>query len=546
MDENETIEAPVGGGLAQVAPQAIPAPAPAPAPATPQPSEYQKAIAELQRQRQEVIAQGKRLADSLEARIAGPQQMMFALAAGFGKPTRTGSFGESLGYATEALGQHYNQQRQQMSDIAKMRLELQMQELGMREKDVELARNQDLQKALDQVINRGQQPGIAGAPAGAPAGGMTIPPSVAPILNVMKVMNPEAAIKYIADLAKDDAKRPDAIKAMETYLSMLPPEMLDQARAYVARTNIFGKPEDKVAAEKAFREMGAEQQISPAEVEARINQLYGRTPSAAPAPQIAPTRIEPVAPVGSALPVAQAPARPATGQQQFVPKTKSQIRIEEEAALAPVKAAGAALTQEAQEEAKRVSAAANSANTAFSNINSMGKILNLSPNAPQGALQPLITNVQNLFSSFGFKIDDLNNAQVVDATINKILKDVMGELGARGLTNTDMETIRASLPRLNTSKEARDAVANILIKSYNKDIENFRIARVNQARVSPEIASRKETPLFYIQWLESAGLTAELKNRYKNADQFGKDNLIQSFNRKFGLGTAEDILGIQR
>jgi len=545
MDEFETVEAPVGGGLSQ-ANRPAPASATAAAPTIPQPSEYEKAMAAYQKQKQELLATQQRLVESLEARVAGPSEMMFALAAGFGKPTRTGSFGESLGYATEALGQHYNQQRQQMSDIAKMRAEMAAQQLGLAKEDVELARSQDLRKALGQIINRGQQPGVAGAPAGAPAGGMAIPPSVAPILSVMAQMNPEAAIKYIADLAKDDAKRPDAIKAMETYLSMLPPEMQDQARAYFATTNIFGKPEDKVAAEKAFREMGAKQQMSPAEVVARINQLYGGTPSAAPSPQIAPARIDPVAPVGSALPVAQAPARPATGQQQFVPKTESQIRLEEEAALAPVKAAGAALTQEAQEEAKRVSAAANSANTAFSNINSMGKILNLSPNAPQGALQPLITNVQNLFSSFGFKIDDLNNAQVVDATINKILKDVMGELGARGLTNTDMETIRASLPRLNTSKEARDAVANILIKSYNKDIENFRIARVNQARVSPEIASRKETPLFYIQWLESAGLTAELKNRYKNADQFGKDNLIQSFNRKFGLGTAEDILGIQR
>ena len=270
------------GGLAQVTSDRSvnSAPAPAAAPASPQPSEYEKAMANYQKQKQQILANHQRLVDSLEARVAGPQEMLWGLARAFSAPTRTGSFGESFGHATEALGQHFAQQKQQMSDIAKMKLELQMQELGLRKEDVEFAKAQDMRKALSQMINASQQTGVAGQPGAASpsgSGSALIPPSVAPILNVMAQMNPESAIKYIADLAKDDAKRPDAVKAMEAYISMLPPEMQNSARAYAAKTNIFGKPEDKVTAEKAFREMVASEQISPAEGEARIRALYGDT-----------------------------------------------------------------------------------------------------------------------------------------------------------------------------------------------------------------------------------------------------------------------------
>jgi hypothetical protein len=134
MDEFENAEAPVAGGLSQAAPAPVAAPFQAPAP---QPSEYEKAMAAYQKQKQELLSTQQRLIQSLESRVAGPSEMLFALSSAFGRPTRTGSFGESFGYATEALGQFQGQQRQQMSDIAKMRLDLQMQELGMKEKDLE-------------------------------------------------------------------------------------------------------------------------------------------------------------------------------------------------------------------------------------------------------------------------------------------------------------------------------------------------------------------------------------------------------------------------
>jgi hypothetical protein len=207
MDENETIEAPVGGGLSQVAPKA--APAAAPAPATPQPSEYQKAIADLQKQRLEVIAQSKRLADSLEARIAGPSEMLFALSSAFGRPTRTGSFGESLGYATEALGQFQTQQRQQMSDVAKMRLELQMQELAMKEKDAGSAFLRDRQAGRQTPVAGGSQApsGVGGAQQPAPAGQQgSFRDMTGEDIAMISRTNPDLA-KSISDAIKMDQDR---------------------------------------------------------------------------------------------------------------------------------------------------------------------------------------------------------------------------------------------------------------------------------------------------------------------------------------------------
>ena len=148
MDENEP-----QGGLAQALSASAQPPvasqplAAAPA-AKPEPSEYEKALASYQQQKQQLIEQQRRLVDSLESRVGGSAESLLALSAGFGK--HAPSFGEGFGNAMGAYGAQQAKSRQEMSDIAKMKMELGVQQLGMRKEDVELAGNrEDCNKLLE-------------------------------------------------------------------------------------------------------------------------------------------------------------------------------------------------------------------------------------------------------------------------------------------------------------------------------------------------------------------------------------------------------------
>ena len=123
MDENEP-----QGGLAQaVAPPPVASQPLAAAPAAkPEPSEYEKALASYQQQKQQLIEQQRRLVDSLESRVGGSAESLLALSAGFGK--HAPSFGEGFGNAMGAYGAQQAKSRQEMSDIAKMKMELGVQQ----------------------------------------------------------------------------------------------------------------------------------------------------------------------------------------------------------------------------------------------------------------------------------------------------------------------------------------------------------------------------------------------------------------------------------
>jgi len=157
MSEFKTDGSPSAGGLSQaISPQPQPSPQQAqslPAAPAPQPSEYEKALAENQKQKQELLSQQQRLVQFLEQRVASPQDLLWRLAGAFAAPTRGGSFGESFGNAVQAMGQHSEQQRQQMSDIAKMRAEMAAQQLGMSKENLELARTREAAKGLQQIIS---------------------------------------------------------------------------------------------------------------------------------------------------------------------------------------------------------------------------------------------------------------------------------------------------------------------------------------------------------------------------------------------------------
>jgi len=565
-------------GLSQVesaAPPAVnPQPSAAAPAAKPEPSEYEKAIAAYQQQRIQLIEQQKNLIESLEARVGGPAESLFALSAGFGR--HAPSFSEGFSNAIGSYGAQQAQSRQARSDIAKMRAEMAAQQVGMAKEDIELARNRQLSTTLSNVLS-GNATADAASAAGIPAAQASAIAQMpqeyrAMILAQLQTGDVKGAISELNKYLLESTKKPEKVKEFEYYMGQLKSPAARSIAQQMAANNYFlGSPADRSKAILDIRK-SIDQGIIPAN-EGNIL-IQGLTSiggdQAAPAATGAdgvyrmtkPTEQEALAAARNAdaagIPVSvgvQPGGSSVTATESiagFTPEqlaglSPEQIRnIKAKKLEADIDVNKNIRTQAGQAAEKRVVSSEESADSAFSKINSMNRILNLSPDAPQGALQPLITNVQNLISSFGYEIKDLNNAQVVNSTINSILANFMKELGARGLTDSDIRIIGDSLPRLNTSKAARDEVAKILIKSYNKDLEKFRIVRANEARVNPDVARTRETPLFYIQWLESEGLATDLKRRYQNADELGKKNLINSFNKKFGMGTAEDILKINR
>ena len=77
------------------------------------------------RQAKEEVDQARAaMVQALESRRSGVDPAMLALASGFLSPTRTGSFGESLGAAVKGYGEAQRQQSQDTAELAKMRYEL--------------------------------------------------------------------------------------------------------------------------------------------------------------------------------------------------------------------------------------------------------------------------------------------------------------------------------------------------------------------------------------------------------------------------------------
>ena len=83
------------------------------------------AVSDLARGRILMQQQIDRLARSLDKRLNPPfDPMMMKIAAGFFKPTKTGGFGESLGYAAEGASEQAEKDIARRSEIEKLKLEL--------------------------------------------------------------------------------------------------------------------------------------------------------------------------------------------------------------------------------------------------------------------------------------------------------------------------------------------------------------------------------------------------------------------------------------
>ena len=535
---------------------------PAPEPVTKEAMDpLTKARIDYDGQRREINAISRRLIEGLEARISGPQDIFMAMAQGFGAPTRGGSFGESLSNALGGVSAVQKDRRGIETDLAKMKLDLSSREL-------EQSKDNMLRGAISQLSGQGGQ-GASGSQSGQGApgsqGSMNLSPQALQMLNIASNLDPQSAITNLLRFTLDESKSPDAVKALNAYISMLPPEQQAEARAFAVRSNIYGKETDIVAAEKTIRDLVAAQKISPEEGNARIASLRGQgAPSAAPSAPSTPANLPSANLQGDPRNIfaqidqhpdpaireemRQAYIRQLSGQRPatpFVPKTDSQIEIDKLKESEAIKAKSASAAKVYEQIAKSYDAAETSATSAMSTINAMDQILRLSPNAASGQLQPMITGVKNILTSLGISSNSLVNEQLMANAIDRTLIGKMEAMGsaARGLTDKDMETLRNSLPKINTDKVAREEVARLVKKSKVYDIENYRMLRLNESKNFPDQAAVRPVPSFYVQWIERSGGAKKLKDMVSSAKtKEEKLNAINMFDKLYGTGVSEQIL----
>lgn len=127
---------------------------------------------------------------------------------------------------------------------------------------------------------------------------------------------------------------------------------------------------------------------------------------------------------------------------------------------------------------------------AYKTILAMDRFKEASKNGVQGGVQPAITGVQNLLSTFGYSADSLKDVRSMEQAIGDVLGNRMAELGARGLTDKDMQILRDALPRVATDRASRDAVAEIVQRSAEFTIREWEAARKQEEVAYPGIAQR--------------------------------------------------------
>jgi hypothetical protein len=76
----------------------------------------------------------------------------------------------------------------------------------------------------------------------------------------------------------------------------------------------------------------------------------------------------------------------------------------------------------------------------------------------------------------------------------------MAELGARGLTDQDMKVLRMALPRIETDRVSREAVANIVKKANQFTISEWESQRASEAEIYPDLATKVPEPYWYKQY----------------------------------------------
>lgn len=148
-----------------------------------------------------------------------------------------------------------------------------------------------------------------------------------------------------------------------------------------------------------------------------------------------------------------------------------------------------------------------SAASAYNQIKSLDRFVEYSKSGSQGSVQPIITQVENFLSSFGYSSKNLKDVRGMEQAIGDILSTKMAELGARGLTDKDMKVLREALPRVATDQASRENVASVLKKSLLGVIEEYSNQREEESKIYPDLSGKIPEPAWFKDYKK--GLSAD-------------------------------------
>jgi len=104
------------------------------------------------------------------------------------------------------------------------------------------------------------------------------------------------------------------------------------------------------------------------------------------------------------------------------------------------------------------------AKTASANIQTLERMAMYSDDAPEGALANLEQLFTSTLNSFGLRVGQGTAGEMIAQGAAQMLGNKITELGAKGLTDKDMEVLRTISPDMLNSKDGRDKIGRILIK----------------------------------------------------------------------------------
>ena len=151
-------------------------------------------------------------------------------------------------------------------------------------------------------------------------------------------------------------------------------------------------------------------------------------------------------------------------------------------------------------QAERVETLEKEAASAFDEIKALDRFMESSKGSTEGGAQPIITGVKNFLTSFGAEFEGLEDMAQMQQAVADIKTNYLRDLGARGLTDKDMEIINAALPRMNTSQEARENVVRILQKAQANKIKEWEFMKKEEQRVFPSKAGEIFNPKWYSEY----------------------------------------------
>jgi hypothetical protein len=160
------------------------------------------------------------------------------------------------------------------------------------------------------------------------------------------------------------------------------------------------------------------------------------------------------------------------------------------------KSDNAYFTKRREAQAQQFQDLEKSAESADRQIQTLDRFIRANQSGTAGGAQPLISGVQNFLSTFGYEPKSLTNVRVMEQAVGDILQNKMSELGARGLTDKDMQILREALPRVDTDRVSREQVAGIIRKSAQSTIDSYRASRAEEARIYPEFTQNTPAPLW--------------------------------------------------